>query len=298
MAAGMGSRYGGLKQIDPVSEEGEIILEFSLYDALRSGFKRVVFVIRREMEKDFRELIEGGAGKHLDAEYVSQELSDLPEGYKVPAGRVKPWGTCHAALSCRRLIGGPFALINADDFYGAEAFRLMHDFLTNAKDDGIVGSYGMIGYRLENTLTENGHVARGVCELGENGFLSSITERKKIMRREGGIMYSEDGETWTETPDDSTVSMNFWGFTPGMMRRLEEKFPIFLDKALAEDPLKAEYLLPTEADALLKEKKAVIRVLKTKDKWYGVTYKEDQPTVKEAVRSLKSRGLYPARLWE
>lgn len=298
MAAGMGSRYGGLKQMDPITDQGEIILDFSLYDAMLAGFKRVIFVIKEEMEEDFRALIDERAGKHLQVEYAFQKLDDLPEGYVVPEGREKPWGTAHAVLSCRHLIDGPFAVINADDYYGPGGFQSIYDFLQSSRD-GETYSYCMVGFKLENTITENGHVARGVCEISQEGYLSQVTERTKIMRRPEGIAYTEDdGETWNVLPDGTTVSMNFWGFTKSMMDEMEAGFPAFLDQAMEENPLKGEYYLPMVADRLVKEGKATVKVLHTPDKWYGVTYRADKEMVMAALQSMKDKGLYPEKLWK
>lgn len=298
MAAGMGSRYGGLKQMDPISSEGEIILDFSLYDAMMAGFKRVVFVIKEEMEEAFRALIDNRAGKYLEVAYAFQKLEDLPLGYQVPEGREKPWGTAHAVLSCKHLIHGPFAVINADDFYGAGGFQNIYEFLESSQDKETY-SYCMAGFKLENTITENGHVARGVCEITPDGNLTRVTERTKIMRRPAGISYSEDdGETWTILPDGTTVSMNFWGFTRSMMEEMEKGFPAFLDQALRENPLKGEYYLPSVADRLVKEGKATVKVLPSQDKWYGVTYRADKEMVVAALQSMKDKGLYPEKLWK
>ncbi len=298
MAAGMGSRYGGLKQIDPITDQGEIILDFSLYDAMMAGFEKVVFIIKRENEQDFRTLIDRGAGRRLSVEYAFQEVTDLPEGYRVPEGRVKPWGTCHAVLSARDFIDGPFAVINADDYYGPGAFQEIYDYLETAEDDEKY-RYCMVGYQLENTLTENGHVARGVCEVTEDGRLSDIVERTKIMRREDGIAFTEDdGNTWVPLSEGTTVSMNFWGFTESFVREMQNRFPAFLDKALAENPQKAEYFLPGVVDQLIKEGKASVKVLKSQDKWYGVTYKEDKQSVADALQAMKDKGLYPEKLWK
>lgn len=298
MAAGMGSRYGGLKQIDPISDKGEIILDFSLYDAMMAGFEKVIFIIKKENEADFRALIDERAGKYMQVEYAFQELSDIPAGYQVPEGRVKPWGTCHAVLSARKLIDGPFAVINADDYYGPGAFQTIYDYLENAKDDEKY-RYCMVGYQLEKTLTENGHVARGVCEVGENGQLVDIVERTKIMYHDGGIAFTEDdGATWQPLEEGTTVSMNFWGFTESFVHEMEARFPAFLDKALAENPLKGEYFLPGVVDQLIQEQKASVRVLTSHDKWYGVTYKEDKQGVVDALQSMKDKGLYPEKLWK
>lgn len=298
MAAGMGSRYGGLKQIDPISDKGEIILDFSLYDAMMAGFEKVIFIIKKENEADFRALIDERAGKYMEVEYAFQELTDIPQGYQVPAERVKPWGTCHAVLSARKLISGPFAVINADDYYGPGAFQTIYDYLEQAKDDEKY-RYCMVGYQLEKTLTENGHVARGVCEVGENGQLLDIVERTKIMYHDGGIAFTEDdGATWKPLEEGTTVSMNFWGFTESFIREMEARFPAFLDKALVENPLKGEYFLPGVVDQLIKEDKATVKVLRSHDKWYGVTYKEDKQSVVDALQSMKDKGLYPEKLWK
>ena len=308
MAAGMGSRYGGLKQIDPVSDKGEIILDFSLYDAIMAGFEDVVFVIKEENETDFRALIDERAGKHMNVRYAFQKIEDIPEGYKVPEGREKPWGTCHAVMSARHLVNGPFAVINADDYYGPGAFQSMYDFLEKsaeeaAKEEAAVTKpaqyeFCMIGYELKNTITENGHVSRGVCDVTDGGYLKDIVERTKIMRRDGGIQYTEDGESWVTLPEDTVVSMNFWGFSKDMMTEMVAGFPEFLDEALKTNPLKGEYFLPGVVDTLLKEEKARVRVLRSRDKWYGVTYKEDKQTVVDALQAMKDKGLYPDVLWK
>ena len=296
MAAGLGSRYGGLKQIDPVGSAGELIIDFSLYDAVRAGFKKVIFIIKKEMEEDFRELVDDKAGRFIKIDYAFQDLNDLPEGYSIPEGRVKPWGTCHAVLSCKDKVEGPFAVINADDYYGAGAFQMMYDFLEKAEDKEHY-CYSMVGYQLENTLTENGHVARGVCETSFDGFLTGITERTKIMWRDGQIQYTENDEGWVIVPNGTTVSMNFWGFTPSIMNEMEKRFPAFLDKPLKENSLKAEFFLPMAVDQLLKENKAKIKILKSTDRWYGVTYKEDKESGVAALQSMKDKGLYPEKLW-
>lgn len=298
MAAGLGSRYGGLKQMDPISDKGEIILDFSLYDAVMAGFKKVIFVIKKEIEEDFKELIEGKSGKYIETAYAYQELEDLPEGFSVPEGRKKPWGTCHAVLACRGMIDGPFAVINADDYYGAGAFHTIYEYLLSAKD-GEKYDYSMVGYRLENTLTENGYVARGVCAATPDGYLAEIHERTKIKRKDGKIVYTEDeGETFVAVPEGTPVSMNFWGFTESFMKELEARFPVFLEKALAEDPLKSEFYLPMAVDRLLEEGKASVRMLESRDKWYGVTYHEDKEDVVHALQSLKDKGFYPDTLWK
>lgn len=299
MAAGMGSRYGGLKQIDPVDKEGHIIMDFSIYDAVRAGFEKVVFIIKKENEADFRNAIGDRLSRQIEVAYVFQNLDNLPQGYAVPEGRVKPWGTGHAVLSCVDEIDGPFAVINADDYYGRHAFQMAYDFLSNTEDLDGVYQYMMVGYKLENTLTENGHVARGVCVTDEEEHLVTIHERTHIEKREGGAAYTEDdGATWTEIPEGSTVSMNMWGFSASILKELKERFSAFLDTGLKENPLKCEYFLPFVVDELLTEKKATVKVLKSMDKWYGVTYKEDKPVVVAAIQSLKDEGLYPQKLWE
>lgn len=299
MAAGMGSRYGGLKQIDPVDKEGHIIMDFSVYDAVKAGFKKVIFIIKKENEADFKAAIGDRLSKHLDVTYVFQDLKNLPEGYEVPEGRVKPWGTGHAVLSCIDEINGPFAVINADDYYGANAFRMAYDFLTQNQDEDGIYRYMMVGYKLENTLTENGHVARGVCVTDEEGHLQKIHERTHIERHEGNVAYTEDeGKTWTALPQDSTVSMNMWGFSESILKELKARFPKFLEENLPVNPMKCEYFLPFVVDELLGENKATVKVLKSMDKWYGVTYKEDKPVVVAAIQSLKDQGLYPQGLWD
>ena len=265
MAAGMGSRYGGLKQIDPVDQEGHIIMDFSIYDAVRAGFKKVIFIIKKENEQDFRDAIGDRLSDKVEIVYVHQDLNNIPEGFQVPEGRVKPWGTGHAVLSCAEVIDGPFVVIN----------------------------------RLENTLTDNGYVSRGVCETDADGYLADINERTHIEKRDGGAAYTEDdGKTWTSLPGDTPVSMNMWGFTGGFMKELVNRFPVFLQKNIPENPLKCEYFLPFVVDELLKEKKATVKVLTTQDKWYGVTYKEDKPVVVAAIQKLKDQGLYPQGLWD
>lgn len=298
MAAGMGSRFGGLKQIEPISDKGEIILDFSLYDAFMAGFKKAIFVIKRENEEDFRKLIDNGAAKYMEVDYAFQQLDDMPDGYRVPEGREKPWGTAHAVLAARHLADGSIAVINADDYYGPGAFQTIYDFLEGACD-GEKYAYCMVGYDIEKTLTENGFVSRGVCKTSEQGFLTEITERTKIQWKDGEIVYTEDdGNTWKNLPKGTTVSMNFWGFTPSMMKEMEAGFPAALDKILAENPLKGEYFLPGVVDRLLREGKAEVKVLKSRDRWYGVTYKEDKEGVVSALQSMKDKGEYPDKLWK
>lgn len=298
MAAGMGSRYGGLKQIDPVDADGHIIMDFSIYDAVKAGFEKVIFIIKKENEAAFRAGIGDRMERRIQVEYVFQDLHNLPDGFEVPKGREKPWGTAHAVLSCLPVINGPFAVINADDYYGQQAFQVIYDFLSKHKDTDKY-HYTMVGYLLKNTLTENGHVARGVCGTDAAGKLTSITERVRIEKREGGPAYTEDdGVTWISLPEDTVVSMNMWGFSKSMMKELRNRFAGFLSENLPKNPLKCEYFLPFVVDELIREGKADVTVLKSRDRWYGVTYKEDKPVVVKAVQALKDQGLYPQKLWE
>lgn len=293
MAAGMGSRYGGLKQIDPIDAQGHIIIDFSIYDAIKAGFEKVIFIIKKENEEAFKEVIGNRMEKKIQVEYVYQELSKLPEGFQIPEGREKPFGTGHAVLCCKDVIDGPFAVINADDYYGRDAYKVIYDYLVSHQDDEIY-RYTMVGYALKNTLTDNGHVARGVCETDEAGFLTDIHERTHIEKRNGGAAYTEDdGATWHELPMDSTVSMNMWGFSKSMIKELEAGFQKFLKEELPKNPLKSEYFLPFAVDELLQQGKASVQVLTSSDKWYGVTYKDDKEMVVNAIAGLKKQGRYP-----
>lgn len=299
MAAGMGSRYGGLKQIDPVDAKGRIIMDFSIFDAKRAGFEKVIFIIKKEQEDLFREAVGDRVSEYMEVSYAYQEINNIPAGFQVPEGRVKPWGTAHAVYSCKDMIDGPFAVINADDYYGRHAFQMAYDFLTKNQDQDGVYQYMMVGYKLENTLTDNGHVARGVCVTDEDGYLKDINERTHIEKKDGGAAYTEDdGATWTALPMDATVSMNMWGFSASILKELKDRFPLFLEKNIEKNPLKCEYFLPFVVDELLGEKKATVKVLKSMDKWYGVTYKEDKPVVMAAVQKMKDEGVYPQKLWE
>lgn len=293
MAAGMGSRYGGLKQIDKVDDCGHIIIDYSIYDAMRAGFRDITFIIKHEIEKDFREVMDAHlSGKDVNVKYVYQELDKLPEGYSVPEGRRKPWGTAHAILCALGTVDAPFAVINADDYYGANAFKKIYDFLKNTNDAGKY-HYAMVGYRVKNTVTEQGTVSRGVCKSDENGMLTEIVERTKIgIAKDGGIYYTEDGVDYTLDPD-TLVSMNLWGFTPSYIKECAERFPAFLDENLTKNPEKCEFFLPTVVANLISEGKADVKVLDNSDKWYGVTYKEDKEAVVEAFRTLKENGTYP-----
>ena len=297
MAAGMGSRYGGLKQLDPVGNHGQLIIDYSIYDARRAGFETVVFVIKPELEADFKAAIGDRIAKVMDVKYAYQIKEDLPEGYAVPAERTKPWGTAHAALAARDLVDGPFAIINADDYYGPEAYQKIYDYLASHEDAGVY-EYVMVGYLLKNTVTENGSVARGVCEETGEQFLSQITERTKIEKGPPPRFTEDDGRTWTELDENTIVSMNMWGFTRSFLDEALARFPAFLDKTLGENPLKGEYFLPTVVSQLIDEGKARVKVLRSEDKWYGVTYREDKPTVVAAIGEKTRSGLYPDNLWE
>lgn len=299
MAAGMGSRYGGLKQIDPVGGHGQLIIDYSIYDARRAGFETVVFVIKHEIEETFKAAIGDRLSKVINVKYAYQDLDDLPAGYAVPTDRVKPWGTAHAILAARKVVDGPFAVINADDCYGPEGFRAIYDYLESHPDQPDCYEYAMVGYLLGNTVTEHGHVARGVCEEDNDNFLVRVTERTRIEKDGADARFSEDdGKTWTPLAGDTIVSMNLWGFTASFLREAEARFPAFLDKALAENPLKGEYFLPSVVTQLLDEGKARVKVLRSHDKWYGVTYKEDKPMVVAAIAEKTAQGLYPDKLWE
>lgn len=299
MAAGMGSRYGGLKQLDPVGNHGQLIIDYSIYDARRAGFETVVFVIKRELEDAFKAAIGDRLSKVIDVRYAYQELSDLPEGYSVPEGRVKPWGTCHAILAARDVVDGSFAVVNADDYYGPEGFREIYDYLAANPDRPGCYEFAMVGYRLGNTVTENGSVARGICEEDEHNFLVRVTERTRIEAEGADARFTEDGgETWIHLSGDTVVSMNLWGFTRSFMDEARARFPAFLDKTLAENPLKGEYFLPSVVSQLLDEHKARVKVLRSADKWYGVTYREDRPVVLKAIADMTASGLYPDNLWE
>ena len=299
MAAGMGSRYGGLKQIDPVDPQGNIIMDYSIYDAMKAGFKRFVFVIKDAIAKDFKEVIGDRIEKIAEVHYAYQEMDKIPAGLiEIPAERVKPWGTGHAILCCSEFLDAPFGVINADDFYGRDAYAKLYDFLKESQEADPM-EITMVGYILENTLTDNGHVARGVCRVSEEGYLQKIDERTMIQKIDGQAHFSEDGgETFTAVSNTATVSMNMWGFPLAYLRALERKFPEFLKKTVVENPLKGEFFLPIVVDELLQAKEATVKVLRSSDKWFGVTYKEDKPAVEAGIQGLKDAGKYPASLWE
>ena len=298
MAAGIGSRFGGgIKQLAPVGPNGEIIMDYSIYDAKEAGFNKVVFIIRHDLEKDFKEIIGDRVKKYIDVDYAFQDLNDLPEGFECPKERSKPWGTGQALLSVKGIVNEPFVVINADDYYGSTAFSLAYDFLANAPSEN---EFCMIGYNIENTLSENGSVARGVCEVSSDMYLKKIDERTQICRLESGdIAYTQNDEkTWEKIEVGTPVSMNFWGFTEKMLDEIEKGFPKFLDKALLENPQKGEYFLPLLIEELLQKNEISVKVLNSKDKWHGVTYKEDREAVVAALQALKDAGFYPEKLWK
>ncbi|MHB8065571.1 MAG: nucleotidyltransferase family protein [Ruminiclostridium sp.] len=297
MAAGMGSRYGGLKQIDPVGPNGEIIMEYSIYDAIKAGFSKVVFVIKKEIEDTFREVIGKKIEGFVDVEYVYQRIENVPQEFNIPEGRTKPWGTGHAVLSAKDAVKTPFAVINADDFYGANTYILLNNFLSSNEDTENKYKYCMVGFVIENTLTENGHVARGVCNVNQAGNLIDIHERTKIIKFGDEAKYTEDEKNWVIIPKASIVSMNTWGFNQSIFKKLEEGFPIFL-KNSRDNILKAEYFLPSVVDNLIKTGNADVKVLATTDKWYGVTYKEDKPIVKKSIGDMVLKKIYPQLLWK
>ena len=298
LAAGLGSRYGGLKQLDPMTDAGNFIIDFSVYDAIRAGFDQAVFIIKRENLEQFRETIGNRIAKKIKVKYVFQDANDLPSGLKLPAGRTKPWGTGHAVWCARDLVTDNFAVINADDFYGAETFRHLAEHLSKPNLSGIPAHHCMVGFRAGNTLTENGTVSRGVCEVGKDGKLIRVTERTKVEKRERGAAYLEDdGTTWTEMPFDTIVSMNCWGFTPDLFRHLETELRGFYEAAVPTNPLKCEFYLPFAVQAQMEAGLCDVAVYPTESVWQGVTYQEDKPHVKAAIADLIANGEYPADLW-
>ena len=298
MAAGMGSRYGGLKQIDPVGSQGEAILDYSIYDAHQAGFETVVIIIKEAIKKDFMETVGARLAKcPVEIRYAYQELDILPAGYTVPEGRTKPWGTSHAVLCGKDAIdGAPFAVINADDYYGKEAFKVIYDHLSTCTDPY---GYCMVGYQLGKTVTENGSVARGVCVSNEDGFLTEITERTQIETYEGGIHFTEDGgATWTDVPSETIVSMNMWGFMPSFLQEINDQFSAYLDEHLSKNPLKCEYYIALPITSIIESGKGTVKVLSSSDRWYGVTYAADKPVVVAALKEMTEAGLYPDGLWK
>ena len=296
MAAGIGSRYGGLKQVDPIGPEGELIIDYSVYDALRAGFGRVVFVIRPDIEEAFRQTVGQRVEGHVDARYVFQQLDDLPAGASPLAGRTKPWGTGHAVLAAREKVDGPFAVINADDFYGAQSFEVLARFLERADDSGEVATWALVGYVLWNTLSDHGYVSRGVCQVDDRGELAEIVERTRVEKQGESARFSEDGgDSWQTLDRDALVSMNMWGFTPRFMVEAEARFARFL--AENGDSEKAEFYIPTVVDQMIRSSEVRVRVLPTEERWFGMTYREDAETAREAVAALIERGVYPRALW-
>ena len=298
MAAGMGSRYGGLKQIDPVGSHGEAILDYSLFDAHEAGFETAVIIIKEAIRQDFMDTV----GKRLEKcpmeiRYAYQEIDKIPAGCAVPECRKKPWGTGHAVLCAAEVIGNaPFAVINSDDYYGKSAFKSIYEALCKAKDTDVY-DYCMVGYELGKTVTDNGSVARGVCTTDENGYLTDIHERTRIEVQGDAIRYTEDGENWVELAPDTIVSMNTWGFTPGFLGELKSKFAVFMQEAMPKNPEKAEFFLPFAVAELLEEGKAKAKVLRSADKWYGITYAADKPQVVAALKAMADEGKYPDSLW-
>lgn len=293
LAAGMGSRYGGLKQIDPVDRYGNLIIDYSLYDAFKAGFKRVVCIIKKEMEEDFLDVIGRRISRHTELVLAYQEIDRLPAGYAVPEGRQKPWGTAHALLCANGAVTGPFAVINADDYYGKSAFSIIYDYLHTPRE---TGSYAMVGYPLENTLTDHGTVARGICSVDSNGCLTGITECIGIAKHNGGGVYELNGNRIV-LPAGTIASMNLWGFDTSFLDALETNFPVFLSNEAPLNPLKSEYMLPAVVQQMLNQKSAGVQVLKSGDRWFGVTYQQDMPVVRAAIDDLKRQGVYPEKLW-
>lgn len=294
MAAGMGSRYGGPKQIDPITSEGDIIMDFSLYDAYQAGFRRVAFIIKADFEEKFKAHIESRAGKLFKTYYLHQEVTDIPNGYEVPEGRTKPWGTAHAVLAARNIIDAPFAVINADDYYGQEAFQKIYSFLSTAADGT---HHAMVGFKIENTLSLNGSVARGICE-EKDGYLADIEEHKDVIREEDGIIRGTNTkDVRHEIADGSPVSMNLWGFSLEFLKVMNDSFPAALDRIMVENPTKGEYYLPACIDKEVKEGRATVKILESRDKWFGVTYKEDKEDVVRKFAEMKDEGKYPRQLW-
>ena len=292
LAAGMGSRFGGLKQITAVDPFGHAILDFSLFDAYRAGFRKVVFIIKREIEEDFKAAVGRRAEKYFQVRYVFQQLDMLPEGYCVPPQRKKPWGTAHAVLCAAEAIDGPFAVINADDFYGRGAYETIFRFLAAERP---ATEHAMVAYLLRNTVTEHGTVARGICQV-DKGLLTDVVERTKIAKRGEDAAYTEDGENWISLSGESPVSMNFWGFGVDMLRQLRERFPAWLEENLPGNPEKAEYFLPFVANAVLHEGQGTVEVLPCHESWHGITYREDLPDVTESIAKLRREGVYPDTL--
>lgn len=296
LAAGMGSRYGGLKQMDPVDEQGHRIIDFSIYDAKQAGFEKVVFIIKKEMEEDFKKLVMEPISRHMDVECVFQDIGDVPDGFVIPEGRIKPWGTTHAIMRCKDAVRAPFMVINSDDYYGKNGYRVMYDFLKNTAEDEY--AYAMVAYELGKTLTEKGGVTRGVCRLDDIGNLADIVEQKDLIKTETGAAFSNDeGASYNPIDIKTPVSMNMWGFKPSIFDEFDKALDQFFREKVAVNPLKAECLIPTEVDVLIKSGKASVKALTSADRWFGVTYKEDKPFVVDSIKKLKDAGEYPEHLW-
>ena len=293
LAAGMGSRYGGMKQIDGVGSHGEPIIEFSIYDAKEAGFEKVVLIIKKEHEELFKKCLTDRVSKHMEVEFAYQDMENIPSGISIPEGREKPWGTTHALLACKGIVNEPFAIINADDFYGKDAYKKIYNFLTSEVSDD---HYGMVGYVCTNTLTDHGTVTRGVCEQ-ENGYLTHIVEVQKIARKDGHAIYEDNGE-WKELPDNTLVSMNFWGFTPKIFDEVEGIFENYLKEAIKENPMKCEHVIPTAIGDLVNDKVCKVKMLSSEDEWFGVTYQEDKPIVVKRIQEMREQGIYPDILWD
>lgn len=296
MAAGLGSRYGGIKQLEPVGPSGEIIMDYSIFDGIKAGFSKVVFIIRKDIEEDFKAVVGDRISKVIETEYVYQDIHNLPEGFQAPEGREKPWGTGHAVLSCKGVVDGPFVVINADDYYGKEAFVKVHDYLQNPDNIQKKYNFCMAGFRLGNTLSEHGTVTRGVCKVDDKQVLLDVNETFDI-RKEGDVAKATRDGKELSLSLDQPVSMNMWGFTENFIDELDARFSKFLS-GIGENPLKAEYLLPSIVDELIKEGSARVKVLDTKDKWIGVTYQEDKYFVRDAIQKLVAQGVYPECLFE
>lgn len=297
MAAGMGSRYGGLKQMDSMDDQGHKIIDFSMYDAKQAGFEKVVFIIKHAIEKDFKEMVGERVSKFMEVEYVFQEVDDVPEGFRIPEGREKPWGTTHALYACRNAVKGPFMVINADDFYGRSGYKTMYEYLSSTAENQ--SEYAMVAYELGKTLTEKGSVTRGVCKTNAEGFLTDIVEEKTLVKTETGAAVSrDDGVTFEPIDAKAPVSMNMWGFKPSLFAGFDKALDKFFKETVATNPMKAECLVPSEIDVLIKQGKASVKVLTSEDPWFGVTYPEDKPYVVSNIQKLKDAGVYPEELWK
>ncbi|MDR1472792.1 MAG: hypothetical protein LBS75_09735 [Synergistaceae bacterium] len=298
LAAGIGSRYGGLKQIDPVGADGELLIDYSIYDAVKAGFKKVLFIIKNEIKDDFMEVIGNRMERNVEMLYACQEIGLLPRGCRVPEGRVKPWGTAHALMAAEHLIDGPFAVINADDYYGPSAYKTIFDWLSASREPSDKSHFAMVGYRIENTVSDHGVVTRGICMADEMGYLTSIVERSNVERSAGGARFSEDGGvSWSDIPRGTLVSMNFWGLDRSFFSRVDRDFVEFMEKSVPIDPLKSEFLLPSEINSQIQRGMADVKVLESRDSWFGVTYREDRVEAAAAIAERHRNKIYPTPLW-